>query len=97
MDKIHGWTDEENGSVAACMWICTKTVITQRRKPTPEMQEYLKRRMLSIMLFVNWVCAGTFDNHEWVSESTIAEQEEEEEVVGALCSGVCCGFPRSRG
>ena len=41
------------------------------------MQEYLKRRMLSIMLCVNWLYARTFDDGEWVSESTIAEQEEE--------------------
>ena len=26
---------------------------------------------------MNWVCAGTFDDHEWVSESTITQQEEE--------------------
>ena len=50
-------------------------VLTEWRKPTPEMQEYLKRRMLSIMLCVSWVCAGTLDDHEWLSESTIAEQE----------------------
>ena len=29
------------------------------------------------MLCVNWVCEGTFDDDEWVSESTIAMQEEE--------------------
>ena len=29
------------------------------------------------MLCMNWVCAGASDDHEWVSESTIAEQEEE--------------------
>ena len=34
--------------------------------PTPEMEEYLKRRMMSIMLSLNWVCAGSFDDHEWV-------------------------------
>ena len=32
--------------------------------------------VVNIMLCVNWVCAGTFDDHEWVSESAIAEQEE---------------------
>ena len=58
------------------MWLYTKMVLTEWRKPTSEMDEYLKRRMLSIMQCVNWVCAGTFDDHEWVSESTIAEQEE---------------------
>ena len=69
------------------------------------MQEYLKRGMLSILLCVNRVCAGTFDFHEWVSESTIAEQDEEvmagiwvtKSLFRALCSGVCCGFPRQRG
>ena len=59
------------------MWLNTKMVLSEWRKPTPEMQEYLKRRMLSIMLCVNWVYAGTLDDHEWVSDSIIAEQEEE--------------------
>ena len=57
------------------MWIYTEGVLTEWRKPTPEMQEYPKRRMLSIMLCVNCVCAGALDEHEWVSESTVAEQE----------------------
>ena len=26
---------------------------------------------------MNWVCEGAFDDHEWVSESTIPMQEEE--------------------
>ena len=26
---------------------------------------------------MNWVCAGIVDGHEWVSESTITQQEEE--------------------
>ena len=46
-------------------------------RPTPEMYGYLKRRMLSIMLCVNWVCEGAFDDQEWVSESTSTMQEEE--------------------
>ena len=29
------------------------------------------------MLCVNWVCEGTFEDDEWVSESTIAMQEED--------------------
>ena len=33
--------------------------------------------MLSIMPCKNWVCAGTFDDHEWVSESTITQHVEE--------------------
>ena len=63
-------------------------VLTERRKPTPEMQEYLKRGMLSIMLCVNWVCAGTFDDHERVSESTTAEQDEE--VMGRDADDEIC-------
>ena len=80
MDRIFGWIDKEKwvgSKFAAGVWIYTKMVLTEWRKPTPEMQEYLKRRMLSFMLHVNWVCAGTFDDHEWVSETTTVEQEEE--------------------
>ena len=33
--------------------------------------------MMSIMLCTNWVCAGTFEDHEWVTESTIALNAEE--------------------
>ena len=33
--------------------------------------------MLSIMLCTNWVCAGTFVDHVWVSESTISQHVEE--------------------
>ena len=43
----------------------------------PEMEEYLKKRMMSIMLCTNWVCAGTYEDHEWVSERTIAQHAEE--------------------
>ena len=80
VDKICGWEDEEKwvgSKFAACMWICMKGVLTDWQKPTPEVEEYLKRRFLSIMQCMNWVCAGTFDDHEWFSESTIALQEEE--------------------
>ena len=34
---------------------------------------------MSVMTCTNWVGAGTFDNHEWVSQSTITEQEEADE------------------
>ena len=74
MDKICGWEDEDKwvgSEFAACMWIYTKEVLTGWQKPTPEVAEYLKRRLLSMMLCMNWVCAGTVDDHDWVSESTI--------------------------
>ena len=61
------------------MWI--KGVLTRWQKPTPKVAEYLKRRLLSIMLCLKWVCAGTPNDHEWVSESTTALQGEDE-VMG---------------
>ena len=33
--------------------------------------------MLSIMLCTSWVCAGTFEDHEWVSESRNFQHMEE--------------------
>ena len=61
-------------------------------KPTPEMEEYLTRRLLSIKSWMNWVYAGTFVDHESVSESTIIqeEEEEEEEVMGRELSYEIC-------
>ena len=80
IDKICGWEDEEKrvcSKFAACMWVYTKEVFTRVQIPSPEVEEYLKRRVLSIMLCMNWVCAGTFDDHEWVSENTIIQHVEE--------------------
>ena len=80
MDKIFGWTDEDKwvgSKITACMWMYTTCVLTEGRMPISEMQEYLKRRMLSIMFCVNWVCEGAFDTHEWVSENTVDVQVEE--------------------
>ena len=37
--------------------------------------------MMSIMLCTNWVCVGTFDDHEWVSESTTTQHWYNEHVV----------------
>ena len=79
-DKICGWKDEERwvgSKFAACMWIFIKSVLTSGQTPTPEMKEYLKRLLLSIILCMSWVCAGTFDDHEWASDSTTTQQEEE--------------------
>ena len=79
-DEIRGWEDEEKGvgsKFAACMWVYIKEVLTRGQKPTPEMEECLKRRLMSIKLCMKWVCAGTFDDQKWVSESTITQHEEE--------------------
>ena len=45
---------------AACMWIYTKEALTGGQILDREQEEYLKKRMISIMLCRNWVCAGTF-------------------------------------
>ena len=77
MDKILGWHDEEKwvgSNFAACMGIHTKLSLSERRVLLQKCRSNLKRRILSVMLCVNWVCAGNFEGHEWVSESTIAEQ-----------------------
>ena len=53
MDEIHGWEDEEKrvgSKFAASMWIYTKEALTKGQLPDPAMEEYLKKRMLSIML-----------------------------------------------
>ena len=40
---------------------------------------------------MNWVCAGTFDDQEWLSESTITQHEEE--VMGMeLDFEICIPF-----
>ena len=60
----------------ACMWIYIKEALTRGQILPPQMEEYFQRRMMSM----SWVCAGAFDDHVWVSESTIAQHVEE--VVG---------------
>ena len=55
------------------MWIYTKAVLYDDQEPT---QEYLRRRLLSIMESVSWVCEEATEGHEWVSELiTISLQE----------------------
>ena len=52
MDAIYGWEDEEKrvgSKFAACMWIYTNEVLTRGQIHTPEMEAYLKKRMMSIM------------------------------------------------
>ena len=56
--------------------VYTTQVLTGGQDPAPEMEEYLKERLMTIMLCTNCVCVGTFDIREWVSESTITEKEE---------------------
>ena len=75
-----GWEDEEKrvgSKFSSCTWIYTKEVLARGQIPIREMEEYLKQRLMSIMLCTIWICAGTFDDHEWVSESAITQHEEE--------------------
>ena len=80
MDKIRGWEDEESwvgSKFAACMWICTKEALTGGQILDWVLEEFLRKRVMSMMLCTNWVRAGAFVDHEWVSTRTIFQQEEE--------------------
>ena len=58
---------------AACM-STTSAYCMMDRKTT---QHFSKRRMMSIMESVNWVCEEVLEEREWVSPLTIPLQEEE--------------------
>ena len=80
MDKIREWEDEESwvgSKFAACMWIYTQEALTGGQILARVQEVYLRKRIKSIMLCTNWVCAGAFVDHEWVSSRTIIWQEEE--------------------
>ena len=62
--------------------------------------------MMSIMLCTNWVCVGTLEDHEWLSESTITQHVEDvmgmelDFEIGIPCdryNGACCGFQHLQG
>ena len=79
MDKIRGWEDEESwvgSKFAACMWNYTNEALTGGLILDREQEEYLKKRIMPIMLCTSWVCDGTFVDHEWVSSRTIIQQVE---------------------
>ena len=63
------------------MWIQTKAVLCVEHDSK---QEYLKRRMLSILESVHWVCEDALEEHEWVSPLTISLIEEEEVLLAEL-------------
>ena len=80
MDNFRWWEDEERwvgSKIAACMWTCTKEALTGGQIVDREQEEYLKKRVMSFMLCTNWVCAGTFVDHELVSSRTIIQQDAE--------------------
>ena len=79
-DKIQGWEDEESwvgSKLAACMWIYTKEPLTGGQILDREKEEHLRKRIMSIMLCTNWVCAGVCVDHEWVSDKTTVQHEED--------------------
>ena len=53
----------------------TKHVLCDGQETT---QDFLKRKMLSMMESVNWVCEEVLEEHEWGSPLTISSKEEEE-------------------
>ena len=72
---MDGWMKRKAGIQIRRMYV----EIHQRsvdKKDTYRIQ-YLKKRMPPIMLCANWVCAGIFVDHEWVSESTNLQHVEE--------------------
>ena len=80
MDKIRGWEDEGRwvgSKFAARMWIFTLEPLTGGQMLDWEREEYLKKPMMSIMFCTNWVWAGTFVDHEWVSSRTNVQQKDE--------------------
>ena len=80
MDKNRGWEDEESWveyKFAACMLISSKEALTGGQILDRVQEEYLRKRIKSIMLCTNWICAGAFVDHEWVTLRTIFQQEEE--------------------
>ena len=68
------------------MWIYTKEELTRGQILNPEMEEYLQKRMMSIMLCTNWVCACTFEDHEWVTQHAEAVRSMELDYdIGISC------------
>ena len=84
MDKIEGWEEEDKwvGSrFAACLWIYTKAVLCDGQEST---QEYLRRRLLSILESNNWVCDDALEDHRRKGVSDLSVSISENEVLAAL-------------
>ena len=69
--------DGVGSKFAACMRIYTKGALTREQILNREQEKYLKKRIIFKMFCTNWVCAGTFVDHEWVSSRTIIQQEQD--------------------
>ena len=77
MDKIRGWEDEESCVGSKFAAIFTKEALTGGQILDRLQEEYPRKHIKSIMFCTNWVCAGDFIEHEWVTSRTISQQEEE--------------------
>ena len=73
---IDEWEEEQlvGARFAACVWIRTEAVLCDGQEST---QDYLRRRLSTIMESVGWVCEEAMEGHEWVSELNISMQEKE--------------------
>ena len=71
------WIDGDEGSqigarYAASMWIFTKAVIYGQK----HMEAFWHCEMNSIMEAINWVCACSQDDHDWISEFSLAGHQK---------------------
>ena len=106
MDRIGGWSQHgrnEAGnqigvSLAAIMWIYTKTVICNGQQ---HMDVFRNPKRYSVMEAINGVCAQVQENHELISEFSLVMQESN--MLEALNCGLevlcivqwrCCGALR---
>ena len=62
--------------VATCLWIYTREAWAKRQRLVPE-QGVLEETNVVHFVLHEYVCAGVFVDHEWVSERTIIQHEEE--------------------
>ena len=84
---------------AACMWNLHQRGADKRANTHSGNGRVLE------MLCMNWVSAGTFDDHEWASESTITQHVEEvmgmeldtKSVSHVWYNGACHGVLQQRG
>ena len=99
VDQIRGWEDEESwvgSKFAACMWTYSKEALTGGPRLDRTQEEHLRKRIMSIMLCINWVCAGAFVDREWVSSRTIIQHWISKSMSLVLYNGPFYGFQRPR-
>ena len=95
--------DDEGSQIgaifAASMWIYTKAVACNGQQ---HMENLRINTMNSIMEAVSWVCAYFQEDHDWISEFSLAQQEKTQiwrlrivtSMFPVLCNEGCCGIQR---